>query len=198
MVFSELSVPGAYLITPKVHRDERGSFVAPYTAAAFAEATGRGLPLGQSHFSTSRRGTIRGIHYADVPPGQAKLVCCPGGAIRDFVVDLRLGSPTFGQWDSVRLDAASGNAVYLEEGLGHAFVALADGTVTAYLNSTEYNPRVEHEVDPFDTALGLDWPADLPSLVSRRDRDAPSLAEAQGAGLLPTYRACLALPWRRR
>ncbi|MFI0777864.1 dTDP-4-dehydrorhamnose 3,5-epimerase family protein [Streptomyces sp. NPDC021212] len=197
MKIRELAVAGAYRITPEVHHDERGTFVAPYTREAFTAATGRALPLGQSHHSVSRQGTVRGLHFADVPPGQAKLVCVTSGEILDVVVDLRTGSPTFGHWDSLRLNAVDYEAVYLEEGLGHAFVALRDDTVTAYLNSTEYNPAVEREIDPFDPALGLPWPDGLDFLVSARDRAAPSLAEAERTGLLPSYEACLALRERR-
>ncbi|QHC20456.1 dTDP-4-dehydrorhamnose 3,5-epimerase family protein [Streptomyces sp. GS7] len=198
MKIRELAVPGAYRITPDVFRDTRGAFVALYVESAFAQATGRALHLGQSHHSMSRRGAVRGVHYADVPPGQAKVVCCVGGAMLDVVVDLRVGSPTFGQWDSIHLDAASGEAVYVEEGLGHAFIALQDDTVTHYLNSVEYDPAAEHEIDPFDPALGLPWPTGMEYVLSERDRNAPSLAEAGRLGRLPTYQACLDLPWRRR
>ncbi|WP_435243006.1 dTDP-4-dehydrorhamnose 3,5-epimerase family protein [Streptomyces cucumeris] len=190
MKVRELAVPGAWEITPDVHRDDRGTFVAHYVASAFTAAIGHPLRLGQNHHSVSRRGAVRGIHYADVPPGQAKVVTCTGGALLDVVVDLRTGSPTFGRWDSVRLDPVSCRAVYLEEGLGHAFVALEDTTVAAYLNSEEYDPAAEHEINPFDPALGLPWPDDMERLVSARDRNAPTLAEAERAGLLPSYAAC--------
>ncbi|MEU8828725.1 dTDP-4-dehydrorhamnose 3,5-epimerase [Streptomyces sp. NPDC048636] len=193
MKVRELAVPGAWEITPEVHRDDRGAFVAHYVSSAFTEAIGHPLRLGQNHHSVSRRGAVRGVHYADVPPGQAKVVTCTGGQLLDVVVDLRTGSPTFGRWDSVRLDPVSCRAVYLEEGLGHAFVALADTTVAAYLNSEEYNPAAEHEINPFDPALALPWPDDLEHLVSARDRSAPTLAEAERAGLLPSYAACRAL-----
>ncbi|MFI9154906.1 dTDP-4-dehydrorhamnose 3,5-epimerase family protein [Streptomyces sp. NPDC053367] len=194
----ELAVPGAWEFTPEVHRDSRGAFVAHYTESEFARVTGRRLRLGQNHHSISRRGAVRGVHYADVPPGQAKVVCCTAGELLDVVVDLRVGSPTFGRWDSVVLDAHSYRAVYLEEGLGHAFIALRDGTVAAYLNSAEYNPSAEHEIDPFDPQLGLPWPSDVEYLVSDRDRGAPTLAEAERAGLLPSYEACRALNAGRR
>ncbi|AUA09460.1 dTDP-4-dehydrorhamnose 3,5-epimerase [Streptomyces sp. SID8382] len=197
MKVRELAVPGAYEFSPDIHRDERGAFVAHYTESAFAAAVGHPLRLGQNHHSVSRRGTVRGVHYADVPPGQAKMVTCVSGELLDVVVDLRVGSPTFGRWDSVRLDPVSYRAVYLEEGLGHAFVALRDDTVAAYLNSAEYNPGAEHEIDPFDPALGLPWPKDLEYLVSARDRNAPGLAEAERAGLLPSYEVCRALHPRR-
>ncbi|MFJ2172695.1 dTDP-4-dehydrorhamnose 3,5-epimerase family protein [Streptomyces sp. NPDC087851] len=193
MKVRKLAVPGAYEFVPDVHRDHRGAFVAQYTESAFSEAVGYPLRLGQVHHSFSRHGVVRGVHYEDVPPGQAKLVTCPAGELLDVVVDLRVGSPTFGRWDSTRLNPDSCRAVYLEEGLGHAFVALRDDTVAAYVTSVEYDPATEHEIDAFDPSLGLPWPEGMEYLVSPRDRGAPTLAEARRAGRLPSYEACRAL-----
>lgn len=192
MTVRELAVGGAYAFTPTVYPDERGTFCANYTESSFTEAIGHPLRLGQYHNSVSRRGTVRGIHFADVPPGQAKYVTCTRGSMLDVVVDIRVGSPTFGQWDSLVLDPATCVGVYLAEGLGHAFMALEDDTVAAYLCSTEYDPAAEHEIDPFDPALGLPWPDGITPLVSDRDRAAPTLHEAGQAGGLPDYEACLA------
>jgi dTDP-4-dehydrorhamnose 3,5-epimerase len=130
---------------------------------------------------------IRGVHFADVPPGQAKYVYCPSGALLDVVVDLRVGSPTFGAHEAVVLDSTSYRAVYLSEGLGHAFCALADNTVASYLCSTAYAPAIERTVAAMDPALGLPWPAEITPILSERDAAAPSLAEAAEAGLLPRY-----------
>ncbi|MGH3450350.1 MAG: dTDP-4-dehydrorhamnose 3,5-epimerase family protein, partial [Haloechinothrix sp.] len=148
--------------------------------------------VAQTNHSVSRRGVIRGVHFADTPPGQAKYVYCPRGALLDVVVDVRAGSPTFGAWDAVRLDDKDFRAVYLAEGLGHAFVALAEDTVMAYLCSTAYNPVAEHGITPLDPALGLPWPTDLEPVLSQKDADAPTLAEAAAAGALPRYEDCLA------
>jgi dTDP-4-dehydrorhamnose 3,5-epimerase len=188
----ELSVRGAFEFEPAVFPDDRGFFVAPYSATAFTEAVGHPLTVAQANTSVSRRGVVRGLHFADVPPGQAKYVYCPRGSLLDVVVDIRVGSPTFGGWDSVRLDGAEFRAVYLAEGLGHAFVAMQDGTVLAYLCSAAYNPAAEHTVDPLDPELDLPWPSDMPLVLSDRDRAAPRLAEARAAGLLPEYAACQA------
>ncbi|MER5355653.1 dTDP-4-dehydrorhamnose 3,5-epimerase [Kitasatospora sp. NPDC002551] len=188
----ELAVGGAFAFTPAVHPDARGTFCASYTESAFVAAVGHPLRLGQYHNSVSRRGTVRGIHFADVPPGQAKFVTCTRGSLLDVVVDIRAGSPTYGQWDSLVLDAVTCRAVYLPEGLGHAFMALEDDTVAAYLCSTEYNPAAEHEIDPFDPELALPWPQDITPLVSDRDRNAPTLRQAREAGALPDYGACQA------
>lgn len=192
MQFRQLSVPDAFEFTPRAFHDERGVFVAPFQEAAFQEAVGHPLRLGQSNHSVSRRGTIRGIHFANTPPGQGKYVYCPRGAFLDVVVDLRVGSPTFGEWDSVRVDATEFKAVYLAEGLGHGFVALEDDTALSYLCSEPYNPTGEHGISPLDPALDLPWPTDLEQILSEKDRTAPTLAEALESGLLPSYQDCVA------
>jgi dTDP-4-dehydrorhamnose 3,5-epimerase len=192
MQFRQLSVADAFEFTPRAFHDERGVFVAPFQEAAFQEAVGHPLRLGQSNHSVSRRGTIRGIHFANTPPGQGKYVYCPRGAFLDVVVDLRVGSPTFGEWDAVRIDATEFKAVYLAEGLGHGFVALEDDTALSYLCSEPYNPTGEHGISPLDPALDLPWPTDLEHILSEKDRTAPTLAEALESGLLPSYQDCVA------
>lgn len=185
-----LEITGAFEFSPPSFPDHRGLFVAPFQQAAFVEATGHSLRIAQCNHSVSARDVVRGVHFADVPPGQAKYVYCPSGAALDVVVDLRVGSPTFGRWESVRLDSDDFRAVYLAEGLGHAFLALADDTAVAYLCSTPYNPPAEHGVDPLDPELGLPW-GDVAPVLSDKDRNAPSLAEAAESGLLPNYQDCL-------
>lgn len=192
MQVRELAVPGAVEFIPKIFPDPRGLFVAPFQQSAFVEATGHRLHLAQSNHSVSRRGVIRGVHFSDVPPGQAKYVQCTQGALLDVAIDVRVGSPTFGRWAAVRLDSETYRAVYLAEGLGHAFIALTDGTVMTYLCSTGYNPDAERTVNPLDPALALPWPADLEPVLSDKDRAAPTLAEAAAAGLLPRWKDCQA------
>ncbi|MGX7824365.1 dTDP-4-dehydrorhamnose 3,5-epimerase [Actinokineospora sp. 24-640] len=188
----ELAVPGAFEFTPRSFPDDRGVFVSPYQGDALFEAVGHRMPVAQTNHSVSRRGTIRGVHFADVPPSQAKYVYCPRGALLDVVVDIRVGSPTFGQWDAVRLDAVDFRAVYVPEGVGHGFIALEDDTCMNYLCSTPYNPPSERGINPMDPALELPWPAEIPPLLSPKDLSAPTLAEAAAAGILPTYSDCLA------
>ncbi|WP_033293846.1 dTDP-4-dehydrorhamnose 3,5-epimerase family protein [Amycolatopsis jejuensis] len=192
MDFRPLKVADAFEFTPRVFPDERGLFVAPFQEDALIRATGHPLRVAQTNHSVSRAGTIRGVHFADTPPGQAKYVYCPSGALLDVLVDLRVGSPSFGQWDAVRLDSQDYRAVYVAEGIGHAFVALEDATVMAYLCSEPYNPTGERGVSPLDPALELPWPADLPPIVSEKDRAAPTLADALDQGLLPQYADCVA------
>jgi dTDP-4-dehydrorhamnose 3,5-epimerase len=189
----ELAVPGAWSFSPPVFPDARGAFAAPFQAEVFARTVGHPLHVAQANTSVSRRGVVRGVHYADVPPGQAKYVVCTAGALLDVVVDLRAGSPTFGRWDAVRLDGQGLGAVYLSEGLGHAFLALADDTVATYLCSTPYNPGAEHGVSPLDPALALPWTDYVPAdelVLSDKDTGAPTLAEALEAGALPDAEAC--------
>jgi dTDP-4-dehydrorhamnose 3,5-epimerase len=185
-----LAVPDSFEVTPKAFADERGSFFEWYRFEALEEAVGHRLSLRQANCSVSRRGTLRGLHYADVPPSQAKYVTCLRGAVLDVVVDIRVGSPTFGRWDLVRLDDTDHRAVYLAEGLGHAFVALTDDATVTYLCSQVYAPEREHGLDPLDPAVGIGWPDDIELLLSPKDAQAPTLAQAQADALLPHYDAC--------
>ena len=146
--------------------------------------------IRQANHSVSQRGTLRGVHFADVPPGQAKYVYCTRGAVLDVVVDIRVGSPTFGVADKVRLDDVDRRGVYLSEGLGHAFLALTDDATVTYLVSEPFNPSGEHGIHPLDPALGLPWPADVEPLLSDKDAAAPTLDQAQQSGLLPDFAAC--------
>jgi dTDP-4-dehydrorhamnose 3,5-epimerase len=187
----KLAIPGAVEFLPTVFPDNRGSFVAPYQEDVFAEAVGHPLRLVQANQSVSRAGTIRGVHFADVPPGQAKYVYCPRGAVLDVLVDVRVGSPTFGEHEAVRLDPETCNALYVPEGVGHAMMALEDDSALSYLCSEGYAPQREHGFTPLDPALNLPWPADLTPILSDKDRDAPSFAEVAKAGVLPDYDTCV-------
>ncbi len=195
MTFRELTVPGAWEITTTQHGDARGVFLEYFRGTAFEEAVGHPLDLRQANCSVSAAGVLRGIHFADTPPGQAKYVTCARGAVLDVVVDLRVGSPTFGRWDSVLLDDVDRRAIYISEGLGHAFLSLEDDSTVLYLCSTGYAPGREHGVDPLDAEIGVDWPTTgrdgrpLTIQLSDKDRDAPSLAEARRDGALPTLEA---------
>ncbi|MDH6124301.1 dTDP-4-dehydrorhamnose 3,5-epimerase [Kitasatospora sp. GP82] len=191
MKFRELAIEGAFEVTPQLHGDPRGLFTEWYRFDRLTEMVGHPLRLAQANLSVSARGVVRGVHFADVPPGQAKYVTCVRGAVLDVVVDLRVGSPTFGHWEGVRLDDVDRRAVYLSEGLGHGFCALTDGATLSYLCSETFNPTGEHGVHPLDPELAIDWPVEVPQL-SAKDTEAPSLTEALASGLLPSYRTCRA------
>ncbi|SFX16827.1 dTDP-4-dehydrorhamnose 3,5-epimerase [Streptomyces atratus] len=186
----QLSIAGAWVHEPKVFPDSRGSFHEWFKASELSEAVGHTLRLVQANFSVSSRGTLRGVHFADVPPSQAKYVKCVRGAVLDVIVDIRVGSPTYKQWEAVRLDDVDHHSVYLAEGLGHAFMALTDDASVAYLCSEGYAPGREHGINPLDPELGIEWPQGITPLLSDKDAAAPSLAEAEQQGLLPTYEAC--------
>lgn len=188
MQIRELTIGGAWEITPLQRSDDRGLFLEWYRYDKLSEAVGHPLDLRQGNTSVSKRGVVRGIHFADVPRGQAKYVTVAHGAVLDFIVDVRSGSPTFGQWDSVVLDDQDRRAVYIGEGLGHAFVALTEQATVSYLVSDVYNPQTERGIDPLDSEIALEFPADAGELIlSPKDLEAPTLAEALDLNLLPDW-----------
>lgn len=187
-----LGIEGAWVLEPKIFPDDRGSFHEWFRSAEFREATGQDLDLAQANCSVSKRGTLRGIHFADVPPSQAKFVKCVRGAVIDVIVDIRVGSPTYKQWEAVRLDDQIHHAVYLSEGLGHALFALTDDATVVYLCSEGYAPEREHGIHPLDPDLAVEWPAGIEPLLSPKDERAPTLADAEAQGLLPAYEDCVA------
>ncbi len=191
MGMEPLAIEGAWKVTQRIFGDARGGFLEWFRAAELEQVTGRRFDLRQANLSFSAAGVLRGIHFADVPPGQAKYVTCVKGAVLDVIVDIRIGSPTYGAWDAVLLDDESREAVLISEGLGHAFCALEDGSTVAYLCSAPYNPTGEHGVHPLDPAIGIAWPtvgrdgSPLEYVLSEKDAAAPTLEEARVAGLLP-------------
>ncbi|WP_394771440.1 dTDP-4-dehydrorhamnose 3,5-epimerase family protein [Lacisediminihabitans sp.] len=189
MQIRELSIPDSYEVTPVQRADDRGVFLEWYRFDHLENAVGHPLSLRQANTSVSQRGVVRGIHFADVPPGQAKYVTVTHGAVLDYVVDIRVGSPTFGQWDSVLLDTVDRRAIYISEGLGHAFVALTDDATVSYLVSDVYNPSHEHGINPLDPDIALIFPPEAgEALLSPKDLEAPSLREAERSGLLPLWK----------
>ncbi len=188
MQIRELSIPDAYEITPILRGDDRGVFLEWYRHDLLEQAVGHSMVLRQGNTSVSKRGVVRGIHFAELPPGQAKYVTCARGAVLDFAIDVRVGSPTFGQWDTVLLDDVDRKAIYLGEGLGHAFVALTDDATVSYLVTDTYDPTREHAVNPLDEQIALLFPPEAGEpLLSPKDLEAPSLAEAEQQGLLPGF-----------
>ena len=159
-----------------------------FTERAFEEMTGHPFEMRQANCSVSAAGVLRGLHFAQVPPSQAKYVTCVKGAVFDVAVDIRVGSPTYGQWDAVVLDEVDRRSMYLSEGLAHGFLALQDDSTVMYLCSTPYSPQREHTIAATDPAIGIEWPLPAAELrLSDRDAVAPSLAEVRAAGLLPTW-----------
>ena len=190
-----LEIPGAYVFHPQVHRDARGHFAETFRADVFEEAVGHPLTIAQTNASISRAGTIRGVHFAQLPPSQAKYVACARGAVMDVIVDLRVGSPTYAAWEGILLDDQTRTAVYVPEGCGHAFMALEDDSVLTYLCSAVHAPAGEFGLHPMDPTVGIQWPSahqgrPLEPLLSTKDAAAPDLATLESSGLLASYAAC--------
>jgi dTDP-4-dehydrorhamnose 3,5-epimerase len=165
---------GVLVLEPEVHADERGFFVETYRRSDLA-AAGLTVDFVQENHSRSQRDTIRGLHF-QAQPGQAKLVRAARGAIFDVAVDLRRGSPTFGQHESFELDDVAHRQVYLPSGLAHGFCVLSEVADVCYRVDRYYAPALERGVAWDDPAIGIDWPVDEP-ILSARDRANPRLAD---------------------
>jgi dTDP-4-dehydrorhamnose 3,5-epimerase len=170
----ETKLEGLALLEPDVHGDERGFMVETFRRDLWAEH-GIEAEFVQHNHSRSSKGTLRGLHF-QTEPGQAKLVRCPRGKIFDVAVDLRRGSPTFGQWDGHILDDESHRQLFLPVGFGHGFAVLSDVADVAYLCSSVYDPATEAGIAWNDPGVGVEWPVEEP-LLSERDKTAPLLAE---------------------
>ena len=189
MKTTPLSIDGSWKIDFQRFDDNRGYFYESFKEEDFKTHIGRNFKIKQTNTSSSSKGSVRGIHFAMVPPSQAKLVQCQRGSIRDYVIDIRVGSPTFGKFEVVELGEDSASAVFIEEGLAHAFVALENHTVVTYYVSEKYNPEREKGINPFDKTLNVKWP-DLELILSEKDKQAISLDESRVQGLLPNYDEC--------
>jgi NDP-hexose 5-epimerase len=183
-----MSVLDAYRITPEHQQDRRGSFYEAWKLSDLSSSIGHSFTARQANFVISKRNTLRGIHGCTIPPGLAKLATCVRGAALNVVIDIRVGSPTFGKFDITLQEANSCIGVYLAEGLGHAFLALSDDTCMNYLCSTEYVPGTMIVVQAIDPELGIPWNLDGEPIRSDKDAAAPTITEAAASGLLPDYR----------
>lgn len=173
---SPLSIDGAWLFESTSHGDNRGYFREWFKSSIVTEVLGKEFTVAQSNLSKSKKGVVRGIHFSTAPEGQAKWVTCANGALWDVVVDIRPNSPTFKSWAALELRAEDGKALFIGEGLGHAFLALEDDTVVSYLLSTPYSPNNEHAINPEDEEIAISWP-EIPLFFSEKDSAAPSLIE---------------------
>ncbi len=171
----ETRLDGLVLLEPAVHGDSRGFFVETFRADV---AAAHGVPLDfvQDNHSRSRQGTLRGIHF-QTHPGQGKLVRVARGVVWDVVVDLRRGSPTFGEWEGVTLDDESGRLLWIPVGFGHGFLVLSDVADFIYKCTNYYDPATEAGIRFDDPEVGIEWPSEVELLYSDRDRDAPLLSE---------------------
>jgi dTDP-4-dehydrorhamnose 3,5-epimerase len=186
MQITELEITGSWHARFPAWNDSRGSFREWFKHQEIFEATGLNFSVAQANISESKRGVVRGIHYSLAASGQAKLITCISGEIRDVIVDIRPTSNTFGKHTVVELEGGSGDAVLIGPGLGHAFSALAEKSTVAYLLNSPFAPSMEYEINPLDPELGIEWGfpgAQL--LLSEKDLAAPNLAERMNQRLLP-------------
>ncbi len=185
MIFTALSLPGAYAIEPEPAADERGFFARLWCAKEFA-AKGLRTDFVQSSISFNhRRGTLRGLHYQAPPHAETKLVRCIRGAAYDVIVDLRPDSPTYLSWCACELTAENGRAVYIPAGLGHGFQTLADDTELHYSISNFFEPGAARGLRWDDPALRIPWPI-KETILSEKDKRWPLIecAERGDASLL--------------
>ena len=166
---------GPILIQPNVFGDDRGFFVETFRQSVFEEF-GVAEPMVQDNHSRSSRGVLRGIHF-QIGAGASKLVRCGRGHIWDVVVDLREGSPTYGEWEGFDLTDENMRVLYVPVGFGHAFVVHSEVADVIYKQSNYYSSDVERGIRYDDPDVGVEWPTDFELLVSERDRTAPLLRD---------------------
>lgn len=186
MQFQSLPLPHLLEIIPKRHGDERGYFAEIFRQRDFNEHADPTAFVQENESLSAKVGTIRGLHFQTDPHAQGKLVRCTAGAIFDVAVDLRTGSPTYGQWAAVELSPAKGNLFWIPAGFAHGFCTLLPDTVVNYKVTAYYAPECDKGVRWDDPAIGIDWPSVAdPDTLSAKDRVQPLLAD------LP---ACFAMP----
>jgi dTDP-4-dehydrorhamnose 3,5-epimerase len=171
----ETRLDGPVLVEPEVHRDDRGFFAETFRADSWA-AAGIEDEFVQDNHSRSSRGVVRAVHF-QVGKGQAKLVRCATGSVFDVVVDLRRGSPTYGEWEGFELDDENGRQLYCPIGFGHGFCVVSEHADFVYKCSSYYDPAIERGIAYDDPDIGIEWPAGLELIVSERDANAPRLRE---------------------
>ncbi|MGH7667959.1 MAG: dTDP-4-dehydrorhamnose 3,5-epimerase [Gemmatimonadaceae bacterium] len=181
----EAPLPGVIVIEPAVHADERGQFMEIWNAERYG-AAGLNQPFVQDNVSVSKRDVVRGLHF-QWPQPQGKLVSAVSGEIFDVAVDVRVGSPTFGQWAAFALSATNGRQLYIPEGFAHGFATMSECAVVVYKCTAVYCRSTERVLRWDDPALGVDWPV-REAILSARDAAAPHLADIPTSAL-PTFRA---------
>ncbi len=168
---------GPILIEPDVHRDPRGFLLETFRRDALARLGVEGEFVQDNH-SRSARGVVRGMHF-QIGAGQAKLVRCPRGAIVDAVVDIRRGSPTYGEWEGFGLDDQRLRELYVPIGFAHGFCVTSETADVLYKCSSYYDPALERGISYLDPDVGIEWPPGLPLVASERDAKAPRLREIE-------------------
>ena len=175
---SATPLTGVLVLEPEVFEDERGYFFESYNEKAFAQATGIAPRFVQDNCSRSMMGVVRGLHYQVEPHAQAKLVRCTSGSIWDVAVDIRRSSSTFGRWFGLELSASNKRQLWIPEGMAHGFMALTEDAEVMYKTTDYYAPESDRVIRWDDPDIGIEWPLDGPPILSRKDREAPLLQEA--------------------
>ena len=185
--FKETTIDGAWIVNPVRHGDERGWFQELFKESAVVRETGIEFQPVQINVSHSMQGVIRGIHYSIAQQGQGKYISVLAGEIDDYIIDVRIGSPTFGKWERVRLSSEIGNSVLLGTNLAHAFQVVSPIATVCYAVTAEFNPDAEKAIHPLCSTLGISWKTQVDILLSEKDQSAPSLNEQTKLGLLPNW-----------
>lgn len=189
MRIQKLGIEGCFSIEHDVFPDSRGFFREWFKSSAIREL-GIEFDVAQANFSMSEPGVIRGLHYSLSPMGQSKVVTCVQGGILDQLVDIRIGSPTYLEKVSIRLDSSSGNSVLIATGVAHGFSVPKERSAICYLTSSEFSSTDERGINPMDKNLKVDWslPSDTQSIVSKTDLQALDYHLALATDQLPTYK----------
>jgi dTDP-4-dehydrorhamnose 3,5-epimerase len=187
MKITPSTISGAWLIESKRFEDDRGWFQEWFKKSIVLHDCNFEFKPSQINISHSRQGVIRGVHYSIAPEGQAKLVTVISGIIDDYIVDTRIGSPTFGTWERVRLNSEHGNSVLLSPHMAHAFQAISLEATVCYAVSTEFNPLAEKEINPYCPTLAIKWSSEVSAVLSPKDQAAPNLEEQKAEGMLSIF-----------
>lgn len=185
-------IHGVWTASSNIMRDDRGSFQEWFKYDEVEKATGIKFDVKQANCSISNKDVIRGIHFSLSKKGQSKWVFCLAGRITDVIVDIRIGSPTFGEYTCLDLQAGDGKCILIESGLGHAFLSQEDASVVTYLLSDPYSPIDEFSINPFDKTIGINWQSNkhiFEPILSTRDSTAPALIDLMAEGKLPLYKS---------
>lgn len=179
MKITETPIKGLFVIEPGVFEDDRGYFFESYRQERYSDA-GINAKFIQDNESKSVRGVIRGLHYQLNPYGQAKLVRVVQGVVYDVAVDLRQGSPSFGQWFGLELNDKSKKQLFIPRGFAHGFSVLSETAIFSYKCDNGYNKESERGINPFDPKLGIDWQLnETDFIVSEKDQKAPFFDNAE-------------------
>lgn len=179
MEFTKTNLEGVLVIEPKVFGDHRGLFMETYSEAAFSKH-GLNLEFVQdNHSFSAAKGTLRGLHYQLNPKAQTKLVRCTKGAIYDVVVDIRRGSPTYGEWFGIELSAENKKQLLIPKGFAHGFMTITEGVEVQYKVDELYAPECDGGILWSDPDIGIVWPLDIQPVLSAKDEKAPRFAEVE-------------------